>query len=560
MRHLILIPFAVLLVACPTVVPVPPPAEEPTPAPFDTSAYEIIEYDLTEKDGEAFKGTDEAETVFSAVRYHLDTPMRVVAVGAMFNVRGSDDKPAHLAVWPDQGHNFINWDRAAPLAEWELDLTKEEHDEVWQVFELDEPIDVAHPQLLWVGNHYRGEVGQPVLAADAAVSSDPYLVEHGGGDDYPPPHLAALPDRPRDSGGAEAVARGTGDLLVRLYVERYGVTGDDEKWFADRTDGEQATGVGLFGSGSPSFGDCNDDGWIDVFDGRLRVNNGDGTFTDAHDASGITGGGNAMWGDYDNDGDEDLFLGSTTDWLFRNEGDCTFVDVTAESGIDDTQSYTTGDGTSDQHVPTVATAWIDVDGDGLLDLYQSSFGDFGTADWALDFFWHNQGDGTFVDATASAGMRTDQGGGWAARTVAPADWDNDGDLDLYIGNYRLHRNLAYRNDSEPGTPEVTEVGDGTALEGTEHEAGALTYYFGHTIGATWGDVDGDGDLDAFVANLAHPRYITWSDWSMFLRNDLVETGSPDFVDVRAEAGMHYMETDSSTMLFDYDNDGDLDLF
>ena len=560
MRSLTLIALAALLVACPTEPP-PPVEEDPTPVPFDESAYEVISYDLTEKDGEAYKGVDDAEVAISAVRYRLDTPLRIVAIGAMFNVRGDDDKPAHLALWPDQGHNFINWDRDHPLVEWELDLTKDDHDEVWQIFELDEPIDIAWPQLVWLGHEYRGEVGQPVLASDADVSADPYLLAHAGENDQYPPHVVALPGRPDDAIGAEAFAWGDGDLQVKLYVERYGLTTDEEKWFADRTDTEaQPTGVGLSGSGNVSFGDCNDDGWIDVFDGRLRVNNGDGTFSDVHDSSGIGGGGNAMWGDYDNDGDLDLFMGTSDDRLYANNGDCTFVDVTELSGIDDTQTFTTADGTSEQHAPTVASAWVDVDGDGLLDLYHSNFGDFGTADWALDFFWHNQGDGTFVDATEDAGMRSSQGTGKAARTVVPADWDNDGDMDVYVGNYRLHRNLAYRNDSEVGAPSFTEVGDGTVLEGTEEEAGSLTYYYGHTIGATWGDVDGDGDLDAFIGNLAHPRFIEWSDWSMFLRNELVETGSADFTDVREEAGMLYQETDSSPMLFDYDNDGDLDLF
>ncbi|MCP4867978.1 MAG: CRTAC1 family protein [Proteobacteria bacterium] len=561
MRRLSLILLAAFLTACPTEEPPPVQEEDPTPEPFDTSGYEVISYELTEKDGEAYKGTDDAENAWSAVRYHLDTPMRIVAIGAMFNVRGDDDKPAHLALWPDQGHNFINWDRANPLAEWELDLTKDEHDEVWQVLPLDEPVDIAWPQLVWLGHHYQGEIGQPVLAADSDVSPDPYLLAHAGENDQYPPHVVALPDRPDDAIGAEAFAWGDGDLQVKLYVERYNVTGDDEKWFADRTDTEdQPTGVGLAGSGSVSFGDCNDDGWIDVFDGRLRVNNGDGTFTDAHDASGITHGGNAMWGDFDNDGDLDVFMGRWDDKLYANNGDCTFVDVTELSGIDDTQSYTTGDGTADQHTPTVATAWVDVDGDGLLDLYHSNFGDFGTADWALDFLWHNQGDGTFVDVTDSAGMRQPQGTGKAARTVGPADWDNDGDMDIYVGNYRLHRNFGYSNDSTPGEPDFTEVADGTVLEGTEVEAGSLQYYYGHTIGMTWGDVDNDGDLDAFIGNLAHPRFIEWSDWSMFLRNELTETGSADFTDVREESGMLYQETDSSPMLFDYDNDGFLDLF
>ena len=556
------------LTACPTE---PEPADDDdTPGddddatPFDVDAYEVVSYDLTEKDGEAYKGDEDAEVVYSATRFYLDTPMRVVAIGAMFNVRGDDELQAHLAVWPDLGHNFYNFMRDEPIAEWNLDLNKDEHDEVWQVFELDEPLDIAHPGLLYVGNLYRGEPGQPVLAADDVVSVDAYLAEHAGENDQYPPHIAQLPERPLNQGfeavffaGAQGPIAQYGDLLVKLYVERYDVL-DGPTWFTDVTE----DGTGLAGSGSPSFGDCNDDGAIDIFDGRLRMNNGDGTFTDVHDLSGITTGGNAMWGDFDNDGNLDLFMGTTDDRLFRGLGDCTFEDVTELSGIDDTQMFsnTPEEGALMQHVPTVAPAWVDVNNDGWLDLMHTAWGSFGTEDYGLDYLWINQGDGTFVDVTDEAGMLTGQGSGKAGRTTTIADWDNDGDMDIFVGNYRIQRNLAWMNVSDEDGVDFDDWGSGTVLEGSEYEAGFGTYYYGHAIGSAWGDVDDDGDMDLFVGNLAHPRFIEWSDKSQFLRNDLIETGTATFTDVREEAGMIYQETDSSPIFLDYDNDGDLDLF
>ncbi len=559
----------VLLSACPTEPPADDddtPADDDDVAPFDPDAYEVVQYDLTEKDGEAYRGTDDAETTISATRFHLDTPMRIVAVGAMFNVRGDDDLPAHLAVWPDEGHNFYDFLREAPIVEWELDLNKDEHDEVWQIFELDEPIDVTHPSLLYVGTHYRGEPGQPVLAADDVISVDPYLAAHAPNeDDQYPPHVVVLPDRGVNQYGFETVIFGGspgtlgfyGDLLVRLYVERYDVL-DGPTWFTDITE----DGIGLGGSGNVSFGDCNADGHMDVWDGRLRINNGDGTFSDVQDAAGITTGGNGMWGDFDNDGWLDLFVGTTDDRLYRGFGNCTFEDVTEASGIDDTQPFNFGgdEGMIDQHVPTVAPAWVDVNNDGWLDLMHTAWGTFSTEDYGVDYLWINQGDGTFVNVTEDAGMVTAQGVGKAGRTTSVSDWDNDGDMDIFVGNYRIQRNLAWLNVTDDDGIDFDDYGNGNVLEGTEYEAGFGTYYYGHAIGSAWGDVDDDGDMDLFVANLAHPRFIDWSDKSQFLKNELVETGAATFVDLREEAGMLYQETDSSVIFLDYDNDGDLDLF
>ena len=117
---------AVLLLACSACLIACPSGddddssagEDPTPEePFDPSLYEVLEYDLTEKDGEAYKGVEDSETVFHVQRFRTDTPLRVVAIGAMFNVRGDDDSPAHLAIYPDEGHNFFDFLRETPLVE-----------------------------------------------------------------------------------------------------------------------------------------------------------------------------------------------------------------------------------------------------------------------------------------------------------------------------------------------------------------------------------------------------------------------------------------------------------
>lgn len=551
------------LAACPS--PEPEPEPEPTPtAGFNPDDFEIIEYNLTEKDGEAYRGQEDAELVFHVQRFALDTPMRIHAVGATFNVRGDDDKLAHLALYPDRGHNFFDFLRDEPLASWDLDLNKADHDEVWQVFPLDEVIDIPHPQLVYLGSEYRGEPGQPVLATDDEISVDPFLLAHDPGGNMFAPYLAVMPNRGVDSGGFEVVSfanyagplSGQGDLMVRLYVERIDVIEPGEEWFTDATDDK---GVGLPGSGSPSFGDCNSDGLEDVWDGRLRMNNGDGSFTDVTDSSGITSGGSAAWADYNNDGHLDLFLASTHDQLYEGQGDCLFVNVTAASGIDDTQLLKTSvDAEATlQHVDTPSAAWVDVNGDGLVDLMQANFINFTTGDSPLDYLWMNQGEGLFINGTEDAGMFSGQGSGRAGRGVSPSDWDNDGDIDIFISNYRLHRNFAWEND---GQGQFENIARDNPLGGIGTEVSSLQSYYGHTIGSVWGDVDGDGDLDLFCANLAHPRFLGFSNKSMLLRNRLVEDGVANFEDVAQEAGMLYQETDSSPVFLDYDNDGHLDLF
>jgi hypothetical protein len=84
-------------------------------------------------------------------------------------------------------------------------------------------------------------------------------------------------------------------------------------------------------------------------------------------------------------------------------------------------------------------------------------------------------------------------------------------------------------------------------------------WFGHTIGAAWGDYDNDGDLDLFTADLAHPRYIQFSNRSRLYEN-LGPGTEPRFRDRRAESAIRFEETHSNPAWADVDNDGDLDLY
>jgi tetratricopeptide (TPR) repeat protein len=303
-----------------------------------------------------------------------------------------------------------------------------------------------------------------------------------------------------------------------------------------------------------AWGDYDGDGWDDLLlNGRvLMVNRGAGMFTDVTAVAGIgeTGANGGVWADIDNDGDLDFYAtsgatsGEKTDRLWINRGNGTFEDGTASAG-GMTDSYT-----------TEGAAWGDFNADGLVDLYLASyerprtetFKEYGVG--FPDILYRNEGGGVFANITEEAGLLPPFGEHLSGRGVNWGDYDNDGDLDIFVSNYRLQENLLWRNEGD-GT--FTNVAPALGVSGRETDG-----WWGHTIGSEWGDYDNDGDLDLASANLAHPRYIEVSDMSMLLQNE----GAPSwaFTDARAASGIKYAETHSDPAWCDVDADGDLDLF
>jgi hypothetical protein len=204
---------------------------------------------------------------------------------------------------------------------------------------------------------------------------------------------------------------------------------------------------------------------------------------------------------------------------------------------------------------------VDTDGLGYPSLYVANYEKWQKRVGYPDFYWHND-KGYFSNKSKSAGFNhpayTDKPG-QAGRGVAPADFDNDGKQEILVTNYRLDRNYCWKQVDTL----FVDVAPMYGLMGTYKQG-----YYGHSIGADWGDYDNDGDLDLFIANLAHPRFLDISDVSMLLRNDglayrVVEGDSIyywQFTDVTATAGISYDELHSDPLFFDADNDGFLDLF
>ena len=198
---------------------------------------------------------------------------------------------------------------------------------------------------------------------------------------------------------------------------------------------------------------------------RLYRNNNNGTFTEVGAAAGVadTGSGyNPAWGDYDNDGDPDLYVTNNgVNRLYRNNNDGTFSEVGAAAGVA-AAGYGTG------------ATWGDYDNDGDLDLYAVDHGN-------ANRLYRNNGNGAFSEVGSSAGVDA-AGAGYG---VAWGDYDNDGDLDLYVANYGSANRL-YRNNNN-GT--FTEIGVGAGVADA-----------GNGVGVAWADYDGDGDLDLYLVN------------------------------------------------------------
>ncbi len=328
----------------------------------------------------------------------------------------------------------------------------------------------------------------------------------------------------------------------------------------------------LAASSGAAVADIDCDGFEDVAlfsTDRLRLyrNNADGTFADVSAAMQVPtplplAGTGLVFFDADNDGDPDLWLsGIHGDRVLRNDGCRAFVDVTATAGIGARRWSS---------MPLVA----DYDRDGFLDVYVVRMGDHAEKapepNWDArngegDSLYRNNGDGTFTDATQAAGIaETCWGlaGAWG-------DYDGDGDPDVYVGN-EFGTNALYRNN-----------GDGTFTD-VAAPAGVLDR--GAAMGVAWGDVDNDGDLDLFVANmyansrwaLVHPEFPPPVPWyfgwvpradvdaitdevtrgNSLLRNN----GDGTFSDVSDAAGVRDGQWGWGAEFVDYDNDGWLDVF
>ncbi|MEZ5064192.1 MAG: FG-GAP-like repeat-containing protein [bacterium] len=236
----------------------------------------------------------------------------------------------------------------------------------------------------------------------------------------------------------------------------------------------------------------------------------------------------AAFGDVDNDGDPDLYSSSwygQVNGQWQNQGDGSFVRVTTGPQV------TTGTHTED-------VAWVDVDNDGDLDLFVANAGN-DAASAEDDILYLNDGAGNLT-AIAGDPLVTD---GLLSRHGAFADYDDDGDLDVFVAMEAGQDNRLYRNL-------LTETGS-LAFE-IVTTAGSLTSDGGQSFSASWGDFDNDDDLDLIVGNMD-------AEENFLYVNQLTETGTATFVRILDQDPATQRGYTVGTTWADWDNDGDLDL-
>ena len=286
----------------------------------------------------------------------------------------------------------------------------------------------------------------------------------------------------------------------------------------------------------------------------LYRNNGDATFTDvtAQAAVGDTGYGvGCAAADYDNDGHQDLYVTNYgTNVLYRNNGDGTFTDVTQKAGVGDSRWST-------------SCAFLDYNLDGYLDLYVVNYIKFSLAEsrwWEVrgfrtycspterlagdvfvsesDTLYRNNGDGTFTDVTEASGVFFRALG----LAVAVGDYDNDGAPDIHIAN-DMEGDYLFRNNGDGTFANVT-LFSGT---GYDENGGA-----GSGMGSAFGDYDNDGYLDLVISN-------TSSMPVNLFHNERVGF----FSDVSFVSGVGQVTLPDfkwAVEFIDYDNDGFNDIF
>ena len=317
--------------------------------------------------------------------------------------------------------------------------------------------------------------------------------------------------------------------------------------------------------GGVAAGDYNGDGYLDLYvtnsvgPNALFRNEGDGTFTDVAATAGVddpdaTGYG-AGWADYDNDGYLDLYVANFgASKLFRNNGGDSFTDVTAASGVAD----------PDADHRTMGVAWGDYDGDGFLDLLvvrhlieiggklELDTPGLARASRPLALF-HNEGDGTFTNVTSLLSDNLEYPSPVKGAGFKPAflDYDNDGDMDIYVVNdfgAANYPNVLWRNDGKDsaGSVKFTDVSEksGTDLE-----------IFG--MGLAVGDYDNDGDFDLYMTDIGEGEFLeNLGDGAFVNRTESTGTGRGSI------AGNWFddMSVSWGVVFADLDNDGRLDLY
>ena len=319
-------------------------------------------------------------------------------------------------------------------------------------------------------------------------------------------------------------------------------------------------------SSGPSFIDYDNDGDIDIYvnteyhgenqGNRLFENDGSGYFIDVAVERGVDNkyalGRGASWGDYDNDGDMDLIVSNlpssggtkippTT--LFKNllieTGSANFRNATIESNLFRANVK------EDREIGGIGNtgagvAWADYDNDGDLDLYWKC------ADYDIDnALFRNNGDGTFTDVTEEAGAGIIDLVAEAGSQGSPnwTDVNQDGWIDLLVTNEGSEK-ILFLNQENGTFKNITRS--------FRAPSGTVFLNPGNANGACIGDIDNDGDMDIFLptADQSNRLYISL----------LSDTGSLSYKDISLSSGIDHKSGARGCTMGDFDNDGLIDIY
>jgi len=282
----------------------------------------------------------------------------------------------------------------------------------------------------------------------------------------------------------------------------------------------------------------------------LYRNDGNFKFTEVSQEAGVADAGYALGaaaGDYDNDGDQDLYINNYgPNVLYRNNGDGTFTDVTKPAQVANGDKIGAG------------ACFLDIEKDGDLDLYVSNYVQFAyeppiqltragypiygsPRDYPLvpDTLYRNNGDGTFTDISKESGIGAHPGSGMG---MVCADFDNDGDTDVFVAN-DVAGNFLFQNN---GAGSFEEMGllSGFAYDGEGNAQGSM--------GVDCGDYNNDGFLDFYLTTYSHELATLYKNTGDgFLEDVSLVTGGG--------RGTHPYVTWGNSFV-DFDNDGDRDIF